>query len=374
SELEAGGLVNMRGRLYDPVVGRFTTPDPFIQAPADMRSHNRYSYVWNNPINATDPSGFWADNPTGGWGGDGGGTSGDGTEGWTECGPMACPQDPNAEPSLDENTQGQDTNAAKPKPEHPWTHRGEVRTSGTFERSHAAPSRFVPIQNLGDLSNPAKVESSWAQEIQKRWRDNEWKFDVLRKVYDMKLYKYTEAPRLKVSQPSRRNLLTLLDTSDPIYDPAVNNSGYPDDFFVIVGHGYKDTVDIYSGPEGARGLAMEVVNPVNSEHAHKYVPGTPVLLMSCWTGADDDGFAQQLASALGQLTGEKTAVVAPNRATQFSADARVLYRSYYEPGPDGTPVLVQDVANWRVFWSDGTTPLTLERGALDVGYSAGGQR
>lgn len=55
------GLVNMRGRLYSPHMGRFTTPDPFVQAPFSTQSLNRYSYVWNNPASLVDPSGFAAE-------------------------------------------------------------------------------------------------------------------------------------------------------------------------------------------------------------------------------------------------------------------------------------------------------------------------
>ncbi|MEK7703689.1 MAG: Hint domain-containing protein, partial [Myxococcota bacterium] len=36
----------------------FTSPDPFVQAPFSSQSLNRYSYVFNNPLNATDPTGF----------------------------------------------------------------------------------------------------------------------------------------------------------------------------------------------------------------------------------------------------------------------------------------------------------------------------
>ncbi|HXU03108.1 MAG TPA: RHS repeat-associated core domain-containing protein, partial [Polyangia bacterium] len=53
------GLVNMNGRVYDPVVGRFLTPDPNIQFVADLQSFNRYSYVLNNPLRNTDPTGFF---------------------------------------------------------------------------------------------------------------------------------------------------------------------------------------------------------------------------------------------------------------------------------------------------------------------------
>ncbi len=55
------GLINMNGRMYDPNVGRFLSPDPFVQAPDFSQSFNRYSYCLNNPLIYTDPTGefFW---------------------------------------------------------------------------------------------------------------------------------------------------------------------------------------------------------------------------------------------------------------------------------------------------------------------------
>ena len=52
------GLVNMKGRIYDPSQRRFLSPDPFVPRPMNAQSYNRYSYVYNNPLNLTDPSGF----------------------------------------------------------------------------------------------------------------------------------------------------------------------------------------------------------------------------------------------------------------------------------------------------------------------------
>jgi RHS repeat-associated protein len=46
------------GRIYDPELGRFLSPDPYVQIPEYSQNFNRYSYVLNNPLNATDPSGF----------------------------------------------------------------------------------------------------------------------------------------------------------------------------------------------------------------------------------------------------------------------------------------------------------------------------
>ena len=51
-------IINMDGRIYDPVVGRFLSPDPFVQSPGFTQSLNRYAYCLNNPLALVDPSGY----------------------------------------------------------------------------------------------------------------------------------------------------------------------------------------------------------------------------------------------------------------------------------------------------------------------------
>jgi RHS repeat-associated protein len=51
-------LTNMNGRIYSPVGSLFFSPDPYIPDPGNTQSFNRYSYVNNNPLTYTDPSGF----------------------------------------------------------------------------------------------------------------------------------------------------------------------------------------------------------------------------------------------------------------------------------------------------------------------------
>ena len=55
--LTAFAIINMNGRLYDPVIGRMLSPDNYIQMPDYTQNFNRYSYVVNNPLKYTDPSG-----------------------------------------------------------------------------------------------------------------------------------------------------------------------------------------------------------------------------------------------------------------------------------------------------------------------------
>jgi RHS repeat-associated protein len=52
------GLVHMNGRVFDPAIGRFMSADPFIDGVLDTQGWNRFSYVKNNPLTSTDPSGF----------------------------------------------------------------------------------------------------------------------------------------------------------------------------------------------------------------------------------------------------------------------------------------------------------------------------
>jgi RHS repeat-associated protein len=56
--IPAMGLINMNGRVYDPILGRFLSADPNIQFVADLQSYNRYTYVHNNPLRYTDPTGY----------------------------------------------------------------------------------------------------------------------------------------------------------------------------------------------------------------------------------------------------------------------------------------------------------------------------
>jgi RHS repeat-associated protein len=58
--LDKFGLINMNGRIYDPVLGRFLSVDPVIQSPYFSQSFNGYSYCFNNPLKYIDPSGYSA--------------------------------------------------------------------------------------------------------------------------------------------------------------------------------------------------------------------------------------------------------------------------------------------------------------------------
>ncbi|HUL38610.1 MAG TPA: RHS repeat-associated core domain-containing protein [Thermodesulfobacteriota bacterium] len=51
------GLYNYGARLYDPVIGKFISPDTTVPDPNNPQSLNRYSYALNNPLRYIDPTG-----------------------------------------------------------------------------------------------------------------------------------------------------------------------------------------------------------------------------------------------------------------------------------------------------------------------------
>ena len=57
----ATGLTYAQARYYSPVTARFLAPDPVGFADEGPGYFNRYAYTMNDPVNATDPTGMFAD-------------------------------------------------------------------------------------------------------------------------------------------------------------------------------------------------------------------------------------------------------------------------------------------------------------------------
>lgn len=51
------GLINMNGRMYDPLLSSFLSPDNYMQDPTTQQGFNRYAYCMYNPLKYIDPSG-----------------------------------------------------------------------------------------------------------------------------------------------------------------------------------------------------------------------------------------------------------------------------------------------------------------------------
>src|SRR5262249_5270234 len=65
-ELDATGLYDYGARPYDPGTGRFSQADE-VEARGNPQGLNRFSYVLNNPLIMTDPTGHDAKEPQWGW-------------------------------------------------------------------------------------------------------------------------------------------------------------------------------------------------------------------------------------------------------------------------------------------------------------------
>jgi len=59
-EEEEIGLYFYKARFYDPALCRFISADTIVPEPANAQAWDRFAYVKNNPVNATDPSGHFA--------------------------------------------------------------------------------------------------------------------------------------------------------------------------------------------------------------------------------------------------------------------------------------------------------------------------
>jgi RHS repeat-associated protein len=55
--VDGAQVTHMNGRIYDEQLARFLQPDPVVQAPSNGQSWNAYTYVFNNPLAYTDPTG-----------------------------------------------------------------------------------------------------------------------------------------------------------------------------------------------------------------------------------------------------------------------------------------------------------------------------
>jgi len=51
-------LYDYGARFYDPALGRFLSADTVVPEPGNPQALNRYSYVLNNPLGHTDPTGY----------------------------------------------------------------------------------------------------------------------------------------------------------------------------------------------------------------------------------------------------------------------------------------------------------------------------
>jgi RHS repeat-associated protein len=178
------GLINMRGRMYDPEIGRFLTPDPVLQQPFYSAGLNPYSYVFNSPANLIDPTGFvpvtekgtpddpiivtgtrpsptYGDDPTGGGNGDGAGGAAE-TEGTDQT--AASSASSNGQPSGSGSQSGNDR---KPG--------GSGPNVETGRKKKARLDAGVKCFNTGCVfDDPGAMQSSLLDEVSSQPQFRNW--------------------------------------------------------------------------------------------------------------------------------------------------------------------------------------------------------
>ncbi|HET6478922.1 MAG TPA: hypothetical protein VFG35_02615, partial [Actinoplanes sp.] len=133
----------------------------------------------------------------------------------------------------------------------------------------------------------------------------------------------------------------------PADDPSAAAAallGHPDRYHVV-GHGRTDHLEAGGRQLSAADLAREI-------RADDRWQGRPVVLASCWTGADPrDGFATELARAL-----PGTKVVAPDGVAWTTSSGYLLVTPDDHSGLGGLPALGPDAAGTGRFWQFETAP------------------
>ena len=119
--LDDFALVHMNARVYDPKLGRFLSPDPFIQFPESTQGLNRYTYTLNNPLSFTDPTGYFLSRSfaEGLEGSIGGGDNGDGADPQSSANPAS---ETGTEGSNSHNTAPGHTDDVTPVPSYGHPH------------------------------------------------------------------------------------------------------------------------------------------------------------------------------------------------------------------------------------------------------------
>ncbi|RKH89664.1 hypothetical protein D7Y21_09840 [Corallococcus sp. AB045] len=199
------GLINMKGRMYDPVLGRFLSADPHVTYPHFGQSYNRYSYVLNNPLAFVDPTGFDStgsgDGPSGG-GGDGtsgpgsssGGGSysgdgptygpqGDGSHGWGETGNVTGPStgcagcgrgrgaEADSDPTGKESSSDDSgvNMSVELTPEEAWLLYGSRGPTSSMSANPRGPTRPATRPDVSMTQSERAESWAWAFEIAFSW-------------------------------------------------------------------------------------------------------------------------------------------------------------------------------------------------------------
>ncbi len=237
------GLMDYNARFYDSRIMEFQQPDTLVSEPYNPQTLNRYAYAQDNPIRYNDPSGHCIEDLCIG-------------EIFLAVAALVA-----AAPEIDDfvSTEG---------PEIEDTVSTTVENAGPAIEQAVAEGEQVTGQVAGDVESTVNgAVSSIADTL-----------------------------NTSESTPSTGSIVRMLDPYDEtvqIGAKTVTDNPLVQNAYNVVGHGDPFSME---GIDGASVSADDLAGMIKSDP--EYEPGTPICLVSCSTGADPNGFAQQLANKM----------------------------------------------------------------------------
>lgn len=129
-------LIHMNGRAYDYNLGRFLSVDPIIQSPGNSQSLNPYSYIMNNPLAGTDPTGYVSEEIV------------------IRCGANSPSNCENDIPSGPKSTDGEGKGGSEPSPKKDGNGSGQTQ-----------PKRQNPDVQPSDIGSPSTITGGGGRHI-----------------------------------------------------------------------------------------------------------------------------------------------------------------------------------------------------------------
>ncbi|MFQ3250959.1 MAG: RHS repeat-associated protein [Glaciecola sp.] len=154
--VDHANIIHMNGRIYDPETARFAQADPIVQAPENGQSLNRYSYVFNNPLSYTDPTGYTAATEQGG-----------GVNFFKQRGKVIREWQESQRPSSVGN---ESSGAAKAESEA--AEKGKTASTGEREARHLPFLKATyPNENVPEGLEPTYIDPASLQSTESEWED-----------------------------------------------------------------------------------------------------------------------------------------------------------------------------------------------------------
>ncbi|TQV74916.1 hypothetical protein FLL45_08120 [Aliikangiella marina] len=326
--IDEAGLIHMGGRVFDPRLARFLSADPFVKTTENLQSFNRYTYVSNNPLNRTDPSGYFEAELSFGYSSSGnyyaGYQSSTGFDNFNTAESLL--RDQEILTSYYSTEQGLNWVA--------WDAHGNPSGQYLYQEKYRGQDVFLldgTITLLGNVVGVVKAKVAGGhpmnpfteREVTIKQQNEAWDEVVINTASLGQAFwtrrlgsaivqatKYLDSMTPSGAKVHHGKHSTAIGSDEATmgnFEQAIDTGlGHN-----VIVHGSRPDYDEIGGTFVVDGLhtnSQQIADAVSSNP--NYIAGTPVCLSSCWSGSN--GTAQEVASLL------QTTVNAPTRPTRFN--------------------------------------------------------